>query len=96
MLVNLIFVHNLTTPTSERTLPQVVTVQPQVEKYLSIVPEGDLGDYLFCHSIKYFFSRLYFFSERGGNVVYVIYGTWSHIHSHLVTQPYIGLINSSI
>ena len=29
-------------------------------------------------------------------VVYAIYGTWYHIHSHVVTQPYVGLVNSSI
>ena len=50
----------------------------------------------------FFFSNIfhvihsYFFSKRGGNVVYAIYGTWYRIHAHKVTQPYVRLVHSSI
>ena len=42
-----------------------------------------------------YFTHCYFFTKREGNLVYAIYGTWYHIHSH-VTQPYVGLVDSTI
>ena len=90
---------------------QVVTEQPQVENSTSAfyLKETQVNFYfvIFFHilysSHTYFFSsnifhyiHSYFFSKRGGNVVYVIYGTWYRIHAHKVTQPYVRLVHSSI
>ena len=61
-----------------------------------------LSNILYLSHMYFFYSNIfdvihsYFFSERGGNVVYAIYGTWYRIHAHKVTQPYVRLVHSSI